>query len=109
MITRPNHALQRTMAGWLWFRRSAAIDQQTSVAADAIPQPAAEAILRAFETHALVAIGESHRNQQVHDFILALVNDPRFAERVDDIVVEFGSADHQDVVDRFTEGQDVPL
>jgi len=81
---------------------------KASAAADAIPQPAAQFILRAFDTHALVAIGEAHRNQQVHDFILALVSDSRFAERVDDIVVEFGAADHQDIIDRFTEGQAVP-
>jgi hypothetical protein len=77
--------------------------------ADPIPAPAVESILRAFDTHPLVAIGESHRNQQVHDFIVGLVSDPRFAEKVDDIVVEFGSADHQNIIDRFTEGQSIPL
>ena len=84
-------------------------DPQTPTAADPVPQPAVASILRGFDTHALVAIGEGHRNQQVHDFILTLVSDPRFADKVDDIVVEFGSADHQDIIDRFTEGQAVPL
>ena len=73
------------------------------------PQPAVSAIVRAFDTYPLVAIGENHRNQQVHDFIISLVNDKRFSQKVDDVVVEFGSARYQDVIDRYTAGDAVPL
>jgi hypothetical protein len=76
--------------------------------ADPRPQPAVSAIVRAFDTYPLVAIGEHHGNQQVHDFIISLVNDKRFSQRVDDVVVEFGSARYQDVIDRYTAGEAVP-
>src|SRR2546422_6472546 len=56
------------------------------------PREAARAILDAFDNYPLVALGEAHRNQQVHDLILSLVHDPGFPEKVNDIVVEFGSA-----------------
>jgi len=87
----------------------ARITTAQTASADPIPLPAVESILSAFDKYPVVAIGEAHRNQQVHDFIVALVADPRFAERVDDIVVEFGAADHQDIIDRYIEGDDLPL
>ena len=76
---------------------------------DPRPQPAVSAFIRAFDTYPLVAIGENHRNQQVHDFIVSLVTDRRFSEKVDDVVVEFGSARYRDVIDRYTAGDAVPL
>ncbi len=75
---------------------------------DPIPRPAVEEVLREFRVHSLVAIGEAHRNQQVHDFIVSLVTDPRFLQTVDDIVVEFGTARHQDIIDRYVAGDSVP-
>jgi hypothetical protein len=69
------------------------------VLAEPRPQPAVNAIVRAFDTYPLVAIGENHRNRRVHDFIVSLVSDPRFLQKVDDLVVEFGSARYQDVID----------
>ena len=78
------------------------------VLADPRPRPAVDAIVRAFQTYPLVAIAESHRNQQVHDFIVSLVSDPHFLQQVDDVVVEFGSARYQDVIDRYTAGEAVP-
>ena len=67
------------------------------------------AIVEAFKTHPLVALGEgSHGNEQGHRFRLALVRDPRFADSVTDIVVESGSARYQDEMDRFVRGEDVP-
>ena len=75
-----------------------------AVAADAVT-----ALLEAFESHPLVALGEGqHWNEQSHAFRLSLLRDPRFADRVNDIVVEFGSSRYQDVIDRFVAGADVP-
>jgi hypothetical protein len=80
-----------------------------------IPQPGVpldptSAILDAFKTHPIVALGEgTHGNDQSHAFRLALIRDPRFTTTVNDIVVEFGNARYQDVMDRFTTGGDVPL
>ncbi|MBY0495565.1 MAG: hypothetical protein K2Y23_15245 [Cyanobacteria bacterium] len=66
-------------------------------------------ILDAFQSHQIVALGEGlHGNTQSHAFRLTLVRDPRFVALVNDIVVEFGSARHQAVMDRFTGGGDVP-
>ncbi len=73
----------------------------------AVPVEPIAAILAAFERHAIVAIGDPHGNEQAHEFRLALVRDPRFAETVDDIVVEWGNALYQDVMDRFVDGGDV--
>src|SRR5262249_14124839 len=75
---------------------------------DPHPQPAVQAILNAFDKYPLVALGEAHRNQQVHDFIISLVRNPDFPQKVNDIVVEFGSARYQDVMDRYTLGETVP-
>jgi len=36
------------------------------------------------------------------------VRDRRFADAFDDIVVEFGNAKYQEVIDRFVRGEDVP-
>lgn len=52
----------------------------------------------------LVAIGEVHRNQQLHDFLVRLLRDPRFLPMGGDVVVEFGNARYQDRVDRYVAG-----
>jgi hypothetical protein len=75
----------------------------------AVPIDPIEGILSAFEAHDLVTLGEgAHNNEQAHAFRLQLIRDPRFAQVVDDIVVESGNALHQDVMDRFVRGENVP-
>lgn len=75
----------------------------------AVPIDPIAAIVEAFETHDIVALAEgSHANEQGHAFRLSLIRDPRFTAIVDDIVVEFGAARYQDVMDRFVRGEDVP-
>lgn len=73
-----------------------------------IPRPAVEAIVNAFNDHRLVAIGEMHRNEQVHALIRSLLHDRRFLPNGGDVVVEFGNARYQSLIDRFTSGEDVP-
>jgi hypothetical protein len=73
-----------------------------------VPRPAIAAIADAFNDYRLVAIAEGHRNQQVHDFIVALIRDPRFLPAGGDIVVEFGNARYQAVMDRYTRGDSLP-
>jgi hypothetical protein len=87
----------------------------TSAAQQSAPSPRAAApmepitaIVNAFHTHALVAIGDPHGNLQIQAFRLALVRDPRFATTVNDIVVEFGDARYQETIDRFVRGDEVP-
>lgn len=66
-------------------------------------------ILDAFQSHPIVALGEGlHGNSQSHTFRLALLRDARFPTLVQDIVVEFGNARYQPVMDRFIRGGDVP-
>jgi len=64
------------------------------------------AILEAFQSHPIVALGEGpHGNEQGLAFRLALIRDPRFSAIVNDIVVENGSARYQDTMDRFLRGE----
>lgn len=87
---------------------SSALAQSTALK-KAVPVDPIAAILEAFRSHPIVALAEgSHNNEQGHAFRLALIRDPRFAATVDDIVVEAGNALHQDVMDRFVRGDDVP-
>jgi hypothetical protein len=69
---------------------------------------AIDGVLAAFDHHDIVAIDEPHHDVATHAFLRALVRDPRFAARVDDIVVEFGNARHQPTLDRYLAGDDVP-
>ena len=61
-------------------------------------------VLDAFTRHRLVGIGESHGLQNHHDALQMLLTDPRLPAALDDIVVEFGNARYQDMVDRFIAG-----
>ena len=67
------------------------------------------AIITAFNSHSIVALDEgNHGNEQGHAFRLSLIRDPRFAAFVNDIVVEFGDARYQDLMDRFVRGESIP-
>jgi hypothetical protein len=52
------------------------------------PQDATTAVLRAFDTHNIVMLGEQHLCKQEYEWLHQLVSTPEFADRVDDIVVE---------------------
>jgi len=71
----------------------------------AVPVEAIGGIIDAFRTHRLVGLSEGpHGNIEGHRFRLSLIRDPRFAATVNDIVVEFGTARYQDLMDRFVRG-----
>ena len=76
---------------------------------DPNPQDATAAVLRAFGTHNIVIIGETHGNKQEYEWLRLLVGTPEFADRVDDIVMEFGNSLYQKSVDRYIAGEDVPV
>src|SRR5258708_36369220 len=67
-----------------------------------------DGILAAFQTHALVGLGDYHGMAQEEDFYAALVRDPRFAKDVGNILVEFGNASQQETIDRYVAGEDIP-
>jgi hypothetical protein len=74
----------------------------------AVPRDAIEAILDAFRTHRFVGLGGAHGNQQWDEFTSALVRDPRFGRVVNDVLIEFGNARYQDLVDQSVGGAEVP-
>jgi hypothetical protein len=88
----------------------ALLQAQTPTLGLAVPVEPIDAIVKAFRSHPIVALGnvEFRGNEQCQKFRLALIRDPRFTAIVNDIVVEFGDARYQDVMDRFVSGQDVP-
>lgn len=74
----------------------------------AVPVDPIGAIIDAFRSHSVVALPDAHGNEQSHAFLVSLIRDPRFGATVNDIVVEFGSARYQNVIDQFVRGEDVP-
>jgi hypothetical protein len=72
-------------------------------------QPATTAVVRAFDAHDIVMLGETHGNKQEYDWLRELVAEPAFADRVDDIVMEFGNSRFQSAVDRYVAGESIPL
>ena len=82
----------------------------SSTSAPAAPIDPVRGILDAFEQHSIVALDEGdHGNDRGHAFRLSLLRDSRFSMVVNDIVVEFGSARYQILMDRFVSGEDVPI
>jgi hypothetical protein len=88
---------------------SSAVDAQKAPAPLPAPtvRPAIDGILAGFQNHALVAIGNYEDYAQQEDFYAALMRDPRFAREVGNVVVEFGAGAHQDIMDRYLNGENV--
>lgn len=81
-----------------------------SAAVTAAPrvQPAVDGILAAFASRRLVGITDMHGNAQEGAFYQDIISDPRFAREVGNVVVEFGGAAHQGIIDRYVAGEEVP-
>jgi hypothetical protein len=68
-----------------------------------------DSILDLYEQYDVVHLGERHWNMTDYNFRIGLVNYPRFAEIVDDIVIESGNYLYQDILDKYIlELEDVP-
>ena len=74
--------------------------------ADLTWRPAIDLVLSAFERHPLVAVSEGagHGQLETRDFFANLIRDRRFAPTVRNVVVEFGNARYQAVMDRYVTG-----
>lgn len=86
--------------------------QVSGQAPEPIPPRAQEpitGIVEAFRTRDLVALSDAHGNEQTQAFLRTLVADPRFADAANDIVVEFGNARYQDVMDQYVRGDRISL
>ncbi len=77
-------------------------------AAAAVPDDPAKAVLDAFSTHRVVAIGENHGHADLHAIVFDLLERPEAPRLIDDIAIEWGNSLYQHVVDRYVAGADVP-
>ncbi|HZQ17617.1 MAG TPA: hypothetical protein VFA90_02765 [Terriglobales bacterium] len=83
--------------------------QNTPPNARLLPQPAAPAILAAFDRYEIVAMPEAHGDKDLDDFIFSLIRNPEFPEKVNDIAVECGNSLYQSILDRYIAGENVPF
>jgi hypothetical protein len=75
---------------------------------DARVVPAVDGIFETFRSYPLVGLVEVHGISELLDFYGTLVRDPRFASEVGHVVVEFGGASQQHIIDRYVNGETVP-
>jgi hypothetical protein len=74
------------------------------------PVTAVPGIVKLFDMYSVVAIGEFHGYGELGDLYIALVRDPAFQGKVNDIVIEFASRHNQPILDRYIlNGEDVPI
>jgi hypothetical protein len=88
---------------------SAQIQQPKQTGSEPIAEPAIPAILAAFDKYEVVAMPEAHGLKDVDDFILLLIRNPAFPEKVNDIAVECGNSLYQPVLDHYIAGEGVPF
>jgi hypothetical protein len=69
--------------------------------------PLTNCIVAAFDKADVVALHDRHRQKGDSDLRIALVRDPMFAQKVRNIVVEFGNGRHQVILDRYIAGEAV--
>ncbi len=75
--------------------------------AEVTPLPAIPYIIAAFDHYPLVAVSEMHGSRETMAFLAAVIRQPGFAGKVTDIVVEFGNARYQSLIDRYIGGESV--
>ncbi|MBK7908663.1 MAG: hypothetical protein IPJ78_19235 [Gemmatimonadetes bacterium] len=75
---------------------------------DSTPPAAEDAILAAFDSAWVVALGENHGHREFHELLLRVLRRPRAPEVIDDIAVEWGNGLYQGVIDRYVDGREVP-
>ncbi len=64
-----------------------------------------QSIVSGFKSHWVVAIGENHRHQELHQLLLKSLASPIVMNSVRVIVVEFGNQRYQKQVDRYLSGE----
>jgi hypothetical protein len=74
-----------------------------------LPEAAIPSILAAFDKYEVVAMPEDHGLKDLDDLIFALIRNPAFPDKVNDVVVECGNSLYQPLLDRYIAGEDVPL
>ena len=89
----------------LWFAGVAALLAGQAAPLPPVPTSALEGVIGALRANQLVAISDPHGSATSQTFIRRLIADPRFADLVDDIVVEIGNARYQPLVDDYVNGK----
>ena len=85
----------------------AALKTVAAQAPEVTPLPAVDYVVRAFDRFPIVGLGEAHGAPETQEFIARVIQHPRFAGNVSDVVVEFGSAKYQRLMDEYILGRDV--
>lgn len=78
-------------------------------ATDPDVQPAVAFLASAVHRHRLLAIGEHYGSTETKDLLAALLRHQSIPGTISDIVVEFGKARYQDVMDAYVAGETVAL
>lgn len=72
--------------------------------------PAPDYLVEQFRTHSIVAIDEGpHGTIQTHQFLRALLRNDSVANTVHFLIVEFANTQYQSTLDRYINGESVPL
>lgn len=113
-LVRPLIISRRSARRLMQFLRAAVASMTCLIPSQVRPpapacRDAVAAIVAAFRTHDLVAVAEVHRSARDHAFLRRLVADPRLSNVAQDIVVEFGNSRYQALMDRYANGDSVPL
>jgi pimeloyl-ACP methyl ester carboxylesterase len=66
-------------------------------------------LMAKFDQADVVALGEVHSTREDSELRINLIRHPGFPAKVRVIVVEFGNAIHQELLDRYIRGEDIPL
>ena len=89
----------------LWLAAMPVVLAGQPAPAPPVPVPALEGVIAAMRANQLVAISDPHGSATSQGFIRQLIADPRFADVVDDIVVEIGNARYQSLADDYVNGK----
>jgi hypothetical protein len=90
------------------FAQNALAPTAAGAPSDPRPVDAATVMIRAFDTHPIVALGDLHGCQELYDFIHSLLHNLELKNKANDIVVEFGNSLYQDLADSYVAGKEVP-
>ena len=111
MRLRP-HSRQRAVISAVFtflLAMSFALSGKTSTTAAPKVNPAIDGVLALFQRKSVVVLCDHHGMAQEEDYYSALVGDPRFADTVGNLVVEFGGESSQGIIDGYVAGEDVPV
>ncbi|OGT59504.1 MAG: hypothetical protein A3E01_01610 [Gammaproteobacteria bacterium RIFCSPHIGHO2_12_FULL_63_22] len=72
------------------------------------PSQVSRSLVGLLSERPLLVLGERHRDREWHVQVNRLLQDPMLFCALDDVVVEFGNARHQELVDRYVIGEDIP-